>query len=100
MDQLRQLYRAAFRHREIIGQKAEYRIRHAHLLHLRVRSQTRLVADDAAATRDLALLDRFLDRIRIFPIHLRIFVGDFGRIVRLQFAAFQMLGETADGVFV
>ncbi len=87
----------AFGHDELVDQEAEHRVGHAHLLHLGVRGQPRLVADHAGAARALARQDAVLDGVGVVPVHVGVRVGDLQRVLRLQLAVFQQFGKLVEG---
>ena len=88
---------AAIGYGVVVGHEAKHGRGDPHLLHLGVRSQPGLQADDACAPRHLAAADVVLDGVGIVPVHLGVVVGDFGGVLLLQLAVFQALGQGSDG---
>ncbi len=96
MDQLAHPDLAAVGDGELVDQKAEHRIGHAHLAHLGVRGQARLVARHARAALELGDQDAVLDGVGVVPVHVGVLVGDLQCVARLALAGVQVLGQLVE----
>ncbi|MNZ63352.1 hypothetical protein D3C78_814970 [compost metagenome] len=96
MDQPVDIDSRAVQARTVVREEAVDRVSDPHLLHLRERSQAHFQTGDSYTTGLLALANGVLDGVGVFPVHVRVGVGDLGHRLTVELGVFQVFSQLGD----